>query len=88
MDKIMLTLKRGVTLIEQGGRTGLTLHGRVCFARDARQAEILRALALQSQSLENLTALLHARDSPPQNEHRISLAVAEFILDFGEYLET
>lgn len=88
MDQIMLTLKPGVMLTEQAGQTGLTLLGCVRFARDARQAQILRALALQSQSLEDLMALLHTRDGPPRNDHRISLDLAGFILDFGEYLET
>lgn len=88
MDQIMLTLKPGVTLAERGGQIGLLLQGRVRFAKDARQAEILRALVQRPQSLENLMVLLHARDGPPERDHRISLAIAEFILNFGEYLES
>lgn len=87
MDQIMLTLKPGVTLAEWGGQIGLALQERIHFAKDTRQVEVLRALALQRQSLENLMMLLCARDGPPENDHRIFLAVAEFILDFGEYLE-
>ncbi|MET0017035.1 hypothetical protein [Oscillibacter sp.] len=88
MDQIILTLKPGVTLAERGGQIGLVLQGRICFTKDAQQAEILRALVLQSQSLETLMALLHRGNTPLENDHRISLAMAEFILEFGEYLET
>ena len=87
MDQIMLTLKFGVTLAELGGQTGLVLDGHVRFAKDARQAEILRVLIEQPRTVESLMALLHARDGPPENDHRISLDLAGFILDFGEYLE-
>ncbi|KAF5044761.1 hypothetical protein DSECCO2_488330 [anaerobic digester metagenome] len=88
MDQIMLTLKPGVTLAERGGQIGLALQERVRFAKDARQAKILRALVLQSQSLESLMALLHTGNDPPENDPGISLAMAEFILDFDEYLES
>ena len=33
MDETMLTLKTGVTLIEQEGQFGLVLHGRTQFAK-------------------------------------------------------
>lgn len=88
MDKTMLTLKPGITLTEQNGQTGLTLHGRVQYAKDARQAEILRALVEQPQSLENLMAILQTGNGLPGSDHDVSLAIAGFILDFGEYLET
>lgn len=87
MNETMLTLKPDVTLTERDGQVGLTLHGHARFAKDARQTKILRALVLQSQSLESLISLLHARDDPFQNDNYISLAMAEFILDFGDFLE-
>ncbi|MET0018018.1 hypothetical protein [Oscillibacter sp.] len=87
MDKTMLILKPDVTLIEQGYQTGLVLNGCVRFAQDARQAKILRALVLRPQSLESLMALLHTRDDP-QSENENSLTIAEFILDFSEFLES
>ncbi|MEA4954536.1 MAG: hypothetical protein VB096_03340 [Pseudoflavonifractor sp.] len=87
MDQAMLALKPGVTLTEQDGHAGLTFCGRTQLAKDARQAKILRALLLQSRSPESLTALLCARDGL-QGEGENSLAIAEFILDFGEYLES
>lgn len=87
MDQVMLTLKQVVALIEQSGQTGLVLNGRVRFAKDTRQAEILRALVQRPQSPENLLALLRVLDTPQQSDRDISLTIAEFILDFGEYLE-
>ena len=87
MDETMLNLKPGVTPTERDGQIGLTLHGRAQFAKDARQAQILRALILQSRPPESLMAFLQTRVGSPENDNEISLAIAEFILDFGEYLE-
>ena len=87
MDETMLILKSGVTLIKEDGQVGLVMNGRTRFAKDARQAEILQALILQSQSPDSLTELLQMRKGSSESNNEISLAIAEFILDFGEYLE-
>jgi len=86
MDETMLTLKTGVKLIEQDGKIGLTLHGHIQYAMNERQSEILRALSERPDSPESLIAILSARDIP-QIDNENSLAIAEFILEFGEYLE-
>ena len=86
MDETMLTLKTGVELIEQDGQVGLILSGCTQFAKNPRQTEILRALTERPLSPESLMALLHARDGP-QNENDNSLAIAGFILDFGDYIK-
>ena len=86
MEETMLTLKRGVTLTEQSGQSGFSLNGQSKFAKNTRQAEILRALAMQRRSLNSLKALLCAGNAK-QSDNEISLVIAEFILDFGEYLE-
>ncbi|WP_293009401.1 MULTISPECIES: hypothetical protein [unclassified Oscillibacter] len=86
MDETMLTLKPGVTLTEAGNRVGLTQNGQTQFAKNTRQAEILRALVLHSRSSEGLTALLRTGEGL-QSDNENSLAIAEFILDFGEFLE-
>ena len=86
MDETMLTLKPGVMLTKQNSQVGLVLNDRVRYAKNTRQAEILLMLVKQSQPLESLVALLCARDDQ-QNDNDIFLAMAEFILDFGEYLE-
>lgn len=87
MNETMLTLKPGVTLTEQDGHVGLTFCGQTQLAKDARQAEILRALVLKSRSPKGLAALLCAGNGL-QSENENSLIIAEFILDFGEYLES
>ena len=86
MDETMLTLKPGVTLTESENRVGLTRNGQTKFAKNERQTEILRALVLQSRSPEGLTALLRAGDGL-QSDNENSLAIAEFILDFGDYIK-
>lgn len=86
MHETMLTLKPGVTLTEAGNRIGLMRNGQTQFAKNTRQAEILRALLLQSRSPEGLTALLRTENGL-QSDNENLLAIAEFILDFGEFLE-
>lgn len=86
MDETMLTLKNGVALIEQDGQVGHVLHERAQFAKNPRQTEILRVLTERPLSPGSLMALLRARDGP-QNENDNSLAIAGFILDFGDYIK-
>ena len=86
MNETMLTLKTGVELIEQDGQIGLMLHGRTQFAKNLPQTKILRALMKQPLSPESLMALLGTGNGK-QSDNENSLAIAEFILDFGEYLE-
>lgn len=87
MDETMLTLKPGVKLIEQNRKIGLMLNDRTKFANGARQEALLNALVLQKQSLEGIKELIQTRDSRSDSENEIALAIAEFILDFGEFLE-
>lgn len=86
MDEAMLTLKPCVTLTEAGNRVGLVHNGQTQFAKNKPQVEIMRALVLKSRSPESLTALLHSGESLLSDDEN-SLAIAEFILDFGEFLE-
>jgi len=88
MDKDILTLKRGVTLVEAGSRVGLALNGRTQFAKSVLQAEIIRALTARRHQVESLLALLHQHAGTDRNTTDDSLAIAEFILDFDEYLES
>lgn len=87
MDETILTLKHGVTLIEQNGKIGLMLNGRTKYAKDARQEALLNALVMKKQTLEGLKELIQTRGSWSDGDNEISLVIAEFILDFGEYLE-
>ena len=87
MDETMLTLKPGVSLTKQDGQVGLVLNDRVRYAKYERQAQILLTLDEQPQPVESLMVLLQTRGGSPNSNNEISLAIAEFILDFGEYLE-
>ncbi len=87
MEETMLTLKQDVTLIEKNGKIGLALNGRTKFANSARQEGLLNALVMKKQSLEGLKELMQTRDSRFESENEISIAIAELILDFGEFLE-
>jgi len=88
MDKAMLTLKPGVTLTEAGSQIGLVLDGQSQFSKNAWQAKLIRALSKQPQPPESLMALLRMGDGPPRSDNDGSLTIAEFILDFGDYLES
>ncbi len=87
MDETMMTLKQGVTHIEQNEKIGLMLSDCTKFAKDARQEALLNALIMKNQSLEGLKELIQTRGSHSDSDNEISLVIAEFILDFGEYLE-
>lgn len=86
MNETMLTLKPDTELTEEGNRIGLMRNGQTRFAKNERQAEILRALVKKSRSPEGLTVLLRTGEGL-QSDNENSLAIAEFILDFGEFLE-
>jgi len=86
MDETMLTLKPGVTLTEHDGKTGLTLNGQTQYAMDARQVKILRTLLERPHSPESLMVILSAGEGS-QNDNDNSLAIAEFILDYGDYIK-
>jgi len=87
MNETMLTLKTGVTMTERDSQVGLVLNDCIRYAKNARQAEILLTLVERPQTPECLTELLQTRCGLSENNNEISLAIAEFILDFGEYLE-
>ncbi len=88
MEETMLTLKPGATLIELNGQIGILLNDRAKYTKDDRQSALLSALVLKNRPLESLKELIQAQVSGADGENEISLAIAEFILDFGEYLES
>lgn len=88
MDETIITLKSGVMLTEHNVKTSLTLNGQTRYANNAIQSELLRALATKPQPLEVMMNTIYARGDPSYSESEVSLAMAEFILDFGEYLES
>lgn len=88
MENTMLVLKKGVKLTEQDGRAGLAFAENTIFAKDKRQEIIIRALIEQAQPLDKLIAMTRTCDGQMLSDVDASLALAEFILDFGDYLFT
>lgn len=86
MEQTLLSLKPGVTLRTEGGAVGLALGDEARFASGQYQAVLVRALASHAQTLEELAALLAAQCQAAE-EPDAALGIAEFILDFGDYLE-
>lgn len=87
MENITLTLLPGVRPVERGGVPGLTLAGRTRFADGAAQGELVRALSAGSRTMDALLTMLRALPAAPANAEDAPLAVAAFILDFGDFLE-
>lgn len=87
MENMILKLKIGVTPMDKNGVPGLSLAGCTRFAKDARQAALIQALAVHEQPLEALKKLLQTRDGSPTTDADAALVLAAFILDFEEYIE-
>lgn len=87
MKQTTLKLKPGVSLLEQEGKIGVSLQGRQQLARSALQGGLLRALGEGGQTLEALHGVAHSLGAP-SDDNGTALLLAEFILDFGDYLES
>lgn len=87
MEKTMLMLRKGIQQIKLEGRAGLALEGQCRTAKNALQAELLSALAKGAKTPEELIDLV-CKSKLPEERADGALAVAEFILDFGEYLQS
>ena len=86
MDGTVIALKPGAALVEENGQTGLALGGKRRMAKSGPQAAALRALASGGQPAEKLAELMRLRIGP-ENGAAAALALAELILEFGDYLE-
>lgn len=86
MENTMLKLNPRARTVEQDGQTGLTLDGVTCMAGDRVQTAILRLLAAGAQPLETLKALICQTGPQPGGDAFAALALADFILRFGDYL--
>lgn len=86
MEQNELTLRKGVTLSVLNGEIGVMLEGSARFARCAQEQLLLRALREREQTPEELKTLLRA-SGVSTGETEAALALAGFILDFGDYLE-
>ncbi len=88
MENIMFKLKPGVTPVEQNGVPGLFFAGSMRFAKDAQQTALIHALTAHEQTLEALQKILHTRDGSSAVDADAALALAAFILDFEDYIES
>ncbi|WP_458861842.1 hypothetical protein [Acidaminobacterium chupaoyuni] len=88
MEDKMLALRPGVQAAEEGDGFGLRLNGNVRLTKDRRQIVFLRALLEGPQQVENLGELLQKETKEAVDDPAFhALALAEFILNFKDYLE-
>lgn len=87
MKEKMLSLLPGVRAEESNGSFTLTLNGKTCFTADQRQAAILRALLGGPQPVGGLIALLHENSAPGDGGAFDALTLADFILQYKDFLE-
>lgn len=82
-----IILKPGVQVICADSKWGLNGAGASLWAKDAVQSIILQRLAKGCTGIDDLEKAVRESSGCALRDDELSLAVAEFILDFGEYLE-
>ena len=87
MERDLLCLKPGVQSVEERGRLGLTLSGQTLLTSDPGQSALLQALLSGAQPLETLKFLLRGGRTPPGGDAYAALALADFILQFKDFLQ-
>ncbi|MCI2057368.1 MAG: hypothetical protein LKJ86_09525 [Oscillibacter sp.] len=87
-EKIMLRLKKGVSPALQEGPLGLSWNGKTRIARDNLQERVLWLLLEREQSPDELETAIQACGADHSDSLNTALALAGFILDFGDYLDT
>jgi len=87
MEQNNVRLKPGAEIYHDSGGYGLRLDANSRQAKDAAQSAVLRALSGGRRSLDELLAAVTGAmpdDTPPC---MASLALADFVLEFENYLE-
>lgn len=84
---VVLRLRGDVVPVWDAHGRGLRREGETRFAQSPAQNKILEQLLRQAYTPEALVKLLCPSDPGGEEENTASLALAEFILDFGEFLE-
>lgn len=87
MENQLIALKAGAAPVERDGRYGVTFSGKTTLTADRRQIALLHALAGGAQPITALKTLLRA-DAQPGSDAFAALALAQFIIEFSEYLES
>jgi hypothetical protein len=87
MEQAVLMLKTGVRQVQRKGMEGLVLDGREKLAKDRNQAGILAKLLKGPQTTDCLKAGIAEEGKNGSDDTSSAITLAEFILDFKEYLE-
>ena len=87
MDKNDVRLKPGAEIYCDSGGYGLRLGENTRRAKDAAQNAVLRALSGGRRSLDGLLAAVTGAMPEGTPPCMASLALADFVLDFENYLE-
>ena len=87
MEQDNVRLKPGVKVYCDSGGYGLRLDGNFRRAKDAAQSAVLRALSDGRRSLGELLAAVSGAMPEGTPPCMASLALADFVLDFENFLE-
>lgn len=87
MDKNNVRLKPGAKVYCDSGGYGLRLGENSRQAKDAAQSAVLRALSDAHSSLDELLAAVAGAVPEGTPPCMASLALADFVLEFENYLE-
>lgn len=84
--KAVVRLVPQAKLIEQGAEVGILCAGVELWAKDSRQAMLLRELAASPKSVYELEEMLKTAQDAHAHAQDVPLALADFILRFGQVL--
>lgn len=87
MEQNNVRLKPGAEIYCDSGGYGLSLGENSRRAKDAAQSAVLRALSDAHSSLDELLAAVTGAMPEGTPPCMASLALADFVLDFENYLE-
>jgi len=87
MEQDNVRLKPGAEIYHDSGGYGLRLGENSRRAKDAAQSAVLRALSDGRRSLDELLAAVAGAMPEGTLPCMASLALADFVLDFENYLE-
>ena len=82
---VEIALAAEAQFIECEPRCGLQKDSAIQYAKNAQQAFLIRTLLHQPYKVSALKSLLEKELS--SSSDAVSLLLAEFVLDFGEYLK-
>lgn len=86
-DHNELRLRPGVALLRDANGVGLQKAGQTRYAKNGQQAAMLQQIGQNRLALDAMVAAANAACPGGLQSGMAALAVAEFILDFEEYLE-